>query len=53
MSCLCELGVKLRASHKLQADKQVYLRADQAVRYGAVMKTIAEIKEAGIERSGW
>jgi biopolymer transport protein TolR len=49
---LDELGKKLRAIRKLQADKQVYLRADQDVRYGLVMKTIAEIKQAGIERLG-
>lgn len=47
-----ELGNKLRAIRKLQADKQVYLRADQDVRYGLVMKTITEIKQAGIERLG-
>ena len=49
---LSELGGKLRAIHKLQANKQVYLRADQDVSYGVVMKTIAEIKQAGIERLG-
>ena len=49
---LAELGTKLRAVRKLQADKQVYLRADQDVRYGLVMKTIAEVKQAGIERLG-
>lgn len=49
---LGELGEKLRAIRKLQADKQVYLRADQDVRYGVVMKTIAEIKQAGIEKLG-
>lgn len=49
---LQELGKKLRAIRRLQADKQVYLRADQDVRYGVVMKTIAEIKQAGIERLG-
>lgn len=49
---LAELGQKLRAIRNLQADKQVYLRADQEVRYGLVMKTIAEIKQAGIEKLG-
>ena len=49
---VAELGAKLRAIKKLQADKQVYLRADQDVRYGLVMKTIAEIKQAGIEKLG-
>lgn len=49
---LSELGQKLRAIKKLKADKQVNLRADQEVRYGTVMKTIAEIKQAGIEKLG-
>ena len=49
---LAELGDKLRAIRKLQVDKQVYLRADQDVRYGLVMKVVAEIKQAGIERLG-
>jgi biopolymer transport protein TolR len=47
-----ELGAKLRAIVKSQPNKQVYLRADQDVRYGLVMQTIAEIKQAGIERLG-
>lgn len=47
-----ELGAKLAAIKKLQADRQVYLRADQDVRYGEVMKIIAAIKQAGIERLG-
>src|SRR4026208_2453502 len=49
---LGEIGEKLRAIAKAQPNKQVYLRADQDVRYGLVMKTIAEIKQAGIERLG-
>lgn len=49
---LAELGQKLRAIRKLQRDKEVYLRADQDVRYGIVMRTIAEIKQAGIEKLG-
>ncbi len=49
---LNELGKKLEAIKKLQADKQVYLRADQEVRYGVVMRTIAQIKQSGIEKLG-
>lgn len=49
---LPELGNKLRAIRKLDANKQVYLRADQDVSYGTVMQAIAEIKQAGIERLG-
>jgi len=49
---LAELGKKLRAIRGLRPDRQVYLRADQDVRYGLVMKVIAEIKQTGIERVG-
>ncbi len=49
---LGELQQKLRAIRKLQPSKQVFLRADQDVRYGVVMKAVAEIKQAGIERLG-
>jgi biopolymer transport protein TolR len=47
-----ELSERLRAIKKLKPDKEVYLRADQDVRYGLVMRTIAAIKQAGIERVG-
>ena len=49
---LSELGEKLRAIRGLQPDKEVYLRADQDVRYGLVMQVIAEIKQAGIQKLG-
>ena len=49
---LDELGTKLRAIRKNQADRQVYVRADEDVLYGTVMKTIAELKQAGIDRVG-
>ena len=49
---LDELGSKMRAIRANEAEKQVYVRADQDVRYGLVMKTIAELKQAGIERVG-
>ncbi|HET9296209.1 MAG TPA: protein TolR [Candidatus Binatia bacterium] len=49
---LDELGAKMRAIRINLADKQVYVRADQDVRYGLVMQTIAELKQAGIDRVG-
>ena len=49
---LDELGAKMRAIRTNIADKQVYVRADQDVRYGLVMQTIAELKQAGIDRVG-
>ena len=49
---LAELGLKLRAIRQLRQDREVYLRADQDVRYGVVLRAIAEIKQAGIEKLG-
>ena len=49
---LDELGAKMRAIRTNLADKQVYVRADQDVRYGLVMQTIAELKQAGVDRVG-
>jgi biopolymer transport protein TolR len=47
-----ELGPKLQAILKLRPDRQVFLRADQNVRYGEVMRVISTIKGAGVERLG-
>ena len=49
---LNELGARMRAIRTNVGDKQVYVRADQDVRYGLVMQTIAELKQAGIDRVG-
>lgn len=49
---LRQLGAKLKAVRRIKRDKEVYLRADENVRYGIVVKTIAEIKEAGILKLG-
>jgi biopolymer transport protein TolR len=49
---LAELKFKLQAIRKLQMGKEVFLRADQSVPYGVVMKAIATIKEAGIVKLG-
>jgi biopolymer transport protein TolR len=49
---LPELGPKLQAILKLRPDRQVFLRADQNVKYGEVMRVIATVKGAGVERLG-
>jgi biopolymer transport protein TolR len=49
---LSELGPKLQAILKLRPDRQVFLRADQNVKYGEVMQVIATVKGAGVERLG-
>lgn len=47
-----ELGPKLVAILQERPDRQVFLRADQSVRYGEVMQVIARVKGAGVERLG-
>lgn len=47
-----ELTGKLAALFETRAKKEVFLKADTDVPYGEVVKTMAEIKGAGIERLG-
>jgi biopolymer transport protein TolR len=47
-----ELQAKLKAILAESPGRQVFLRADSAVPYGEVMKVIAPVKEAGVERLG-
>lgn len=47
-----ELKTKLSAMFVNRAKKEVFLKADRDVPYGEVVKTMAEIKGAGVERLG-
>jgi biopolymer transport protein TolR len=47
-----ELASKLNAILAPREKKEVFLKADKDVPYGEVVKTMAEIKVAGIERLG-
>lgn len=47
-----ELRDKLEAIYKRKKNKVVLLRADKDVPYGYVVKTMAEIRKAGIEKVG-
>lgn len=49
---LSELKKKLTAYAKKARKKEVFLKADKDVPYGVVIKTMAVIKEAGIDRLG-
>jgi biopolymer transport protein TolR len=42
----------LKNNAKLQADKEVYIHADQSLIYGDVVKVMAAIKLAGVEKLG-
>ncbi len=47
-----DLRAKLSDMFANRTKKEVYLKADKDVPYGEVVKTMAEIKGAGIERLG-
>ena len=47
-----ELTEKLTAIATERPDRQVFIRADDAVPYGEVIRTMAAIKAAGIENVG-
>jgi biopolymer transport protein TolR len=47
-----DLVVKLREIFKTKTKKEVYLRADKAIPYGFVVKVMALVKNAGIDRMG-
>ncbi|NJD62474.1 MAG: protein TolR [Deltaproteobacteria bacterium] len=46
------LHTTLAAIMTRRADRQVYFRADRAVPYGFVVKVIAEVRNAGVEKLG-
>jgi biopolymer transport protein TolR len=47
-----ELETKVKTIFKYRRDKQVLLRADKEVPYGFVIKVIAGVKRAGIDKLG-
>jgi biopolymer transport protein TolR len=47
-----QLADKLQNNAKLQAEKELYLRADRRLAYGLVVKVMAMAKLAGIDRVG-
>ena len=47
-----DLTAKLQAILREQPHRQVFLRGDSTVPYGEVMKVMAVVKEAGVERLG-
>ena len=47
-----QLGTKLRAIAAARPDRQLYVRADQAVPYGQVMRVMGTVHDAGLVRVG-
>ena len=46
------LETQLREAFKSRTDKTLYLKADAALAYGAVIETMDRVRRAGIERLG-
>jgi biopolymer transport protein TolR len=49
---LSQLTEKLRAIGSAHRDRPIYVRADQAVPYGQVMRAMAAVREAGLVHIG-
>ena len=47
-----QLTTKLRAIAAARPDRQLYVRADQSVPYGQVMRVMSAVREAGLVRVG-
>ena len=47
-----QLPEKLKSNLKLSTDRSVYLRADEKLSYGFVMKIMAILKDAGVQNIG-
>jgi biopolymer transport protein TolR len=43
---------KLKANGRLQEEKELYVQADENVRYGAVLRVMAAARSAGVEKLG-
>jgi biopolymer transport protein TolR len=46
------LGTKIQKIFENRRDKEILLRADKEVPYGYVIKVIARVKEAGVDKLG-
>jgi biopolymer transport protein TolR len=49
---LAQLEEKLKANHKAQTDKELYLHADRDLPYGVVVDVMAQAQRAGIANLG-
>jgi len=43
---------KLKTNARLQEDKEVYVQADENVKYGVVLRVMAAARSAGVEKLG-
>jgi biopolymer transport protein TolR len=52
LPCLAEIGTKLGQNAKLAHDHEIYVLADTHIPYGFVAGTLAQIRNAGVDRVG-
>ena len=43
---------RLKTNSRLQEDKELYIQADEAAKYGAVLRVMAAARAAGVEKLG-
>jgi biopolymer transport protein TolR len=47
-----DMETKLKTNARLQEEKEVYVQADENVKYGAVLRVMAAARGAGVEKLG-
>ncbi len=47
-----DVETKLKTNAKLQEQKELYIQADENVKYGAVLRVMAAARTAGVEKLG-
>jgi biopolymer transport protein TolR len=47
-----DLETTMKTNARLQADKELYVQADENVKYGAVLRVMAAARSAGVEKLG-
>jgi biopolymer transport protein TolR len=47
-----DVDVKLKTNARLQTEKELYVQADENVKYGAVLRVMAAARTAGVEKLG-
>jgi biopolymer transport protein TolR len=47
-----DLENKLKTNNRLQTEKELYVQADENVKYGTVLRVMAAARQAGVEKLG-
>ncbi len=47
-----DVETKLKTNSRLQEEKELYVQADENVKYGAVLRVMAAARSAGVEKLG-